>query len=314
MARFRKVDVRIWNDAKFTSLSNHGKLIFLFLVTHPSLTMIGAMRATAPGLAAELAMPLEDFQRAFREALSKGMAKVDANACLIWLPNFLRYNKPESPNVVRAWPEAFDMLPECAMKGELFERLKDFVEGMSEAFREAFREAFPKDLAKRMPNQEQEQEQEQETTSRNKHGVDPRHARFKDLVAKYWTRHNSLGMPWDGAEAKQLSALLAANPALDEATFRSLLLSRHRSDVNHAERPRQWLTRVTDYGNGPLNQYNKPKGLPNDHGKGSAALRALTESFDEDQDCLDATRDFTRGHFGQGDIVPLLEAAVTGEH
>jgi hypothetical protein len=166
VSKYRKVDVKIWNDAKFVSLSERGKLVFLFLMTHPNLTMVGAMRATAPGLAAEIGIPLEAFREAFLEALSKGMAKVDKSAALIWLPNFLKYNKPESPNVVKAWPDAFDMLPECELKSQVFQHVKGFTEGMTEGFRKAFREAFgkglPEDFAKTSPNQEHEQEQEQE--------------------------------------------------------------------------------------------------------------------------------------------------------
>lgn len=156
MARYRKVDTRIWNDAKFNALSERAKLVFFYELTHPNLTMLGAMRATLPGLAAELGMPTEAFAEAFREVLAKGMAKHDEKASFFWLPNFLRYNKPESPNVVKSWLEAFDLLPECPMKAELFQQLKDFMEGLTKGFQEAFAEAF----AKAMPNQEPEQEQE----------------------------------------------------------------------------------------------------------------------------------------------------------
>jgi hypothetical protein len=171
MARYRKIDTRIWNDAKFNALSERAKLAFFYALTHPNLTMLGAMRATVPGLAAELGMPPGAFAEAFREALAKGMAKHDEKSSFFWLPNFLRYNKPESPNVVKSWPDAFDLLPECAMKSEMFEQLKAFTEGMTKGFNEAFAEAFPKPFAKTMPNQEpepepeQEQEQEQGRTS-----------------------------------------------------------------------------------------------------------------------------------------------------
>jgi hypothetical protein len=147
MARYAKVDRRIWNDERFRSLSERGKLVFLFLLTHPAMTMLGAMRATLPGLAAELELPTKAFQEAFGEALSKAIVKHDLGASFIWLPNFLKYNKPESPNVVRSWPDAFDLIPECGLKCELYEQLKGFIKGLSEGFREAFAEAFPKGYA-----------------------------------------------------------------------------------------------------------------------------------------------------------------------
>jgi hypothetical protein len=48
VSRYRKLDVRLWNDTKFRALSDNGKLAFIFTLTHPGMTMIGAMRATIP--------------------------------------------------------------------------------------------------------------------------------------------------------------------------------------------------------------------------------------------------------------------------
>lgn len=155
MSRYRKVDPRIWNDEKFRGLSNNGKLVFFMLLTHPHMTAIGAMRATAPGLAAEMGWSEKAFREAFGEALSKGMAKHDEGACFLALPRFLKYNPPESPNVVKAWASSLDLLPECQLKSQVIQEAKAF----AEAFGKAFGEALPEAFAKAMPNQEQEQEQ-----------------------------------------------------------------------------------------------------------------------------------------------------------
>ena len=157
MSRYRKVDPRIWNDAKFTALGDKAKLAFFMLLTHPSMTALGAMRGSLPGLAAEMHWTPEAFREAFREAFAKGMAEHDERASFIALPNFLKYNPPESPNVVKAWVGALDLLPECELKSRVIARAQAYAEGMTEAFREALPEAF----AKAMPYQEQEQEQEQ---------------------------------------------------------------------------------------------------------------------------------------------------------
>lgn len=154
--RYRKVDPRIWNDAKFRKLSDRSKLLFFMLLTHPNMTALGAMRATVAGLAEELGWEVEDFREAFHEVLAEGMAKHDPRACLLALPNFLRYNPPESPNVVKAWVSAIDLLPECELKTLVIQRAEAFAKGMSEAFFKALPEAF----AKGMPYQEQELEQE----------------------------------------------------------------------------------------------------------------------------------------------------------
>jgi hypothetical protein len=160
--KYRKVDVRIWNDERFRALSPHGQLVFLFLMTHPNMTVVGGMRASIAGLAEELRFSYEDFREAFQEVSAQGMVRREEGVPLIWLPNFLKYNKPESPNVVKSWPAAFDLLPECAMKAQIYEALRVFAKGLTKAFKEAFAKAFPEAFAKSMPNQEQEQEQEQD--------------------------------------------------------------------------------------------------------------------------------------------------------
>ncbi|MDO9002830.1 MAG: hypothetical protein Q7V20_05195 [Aquabacterium sp.] len=160
MARYRKIDPRIWNDAKFRELGDNGKLVFFMLLTHPNMTALGAMRATLAGLAEELGWQPEAFRKAFLDVLSKGMAEHDSKACLVALPNFLKYNPPESPNVVKAWLSALDLLPECGLKTRVIAGAGDFAKGLTHGFTEALPEVF----AKTMPIQEQEQEQEQEKT------------------------------------------------------------------------------------------------------------------------------------------------------
>ena len=158
MGKYRKVDPYIWNDDKFSSLSDDGQLVFLFLLTHPHQTSLGAMRATLPGLAAERGWTEKRLSKAFGEAFRKGMVKHDPDRAFIWIPNFLRYNPPENPNVVKSWVSALGFLPECSLKNELIQHVEAFAEGFGKPFREALPEAFRKGL----PKQEQEQEQEQE--------------------------------------------------------------------------------------------------------------------------------------------------------
>jgi hypothetical protein len=158
MAKYRKVDPRIWNDAKFMQLSDNGKLVLFFVLTHPNMTSLGAMRHSIPGMAAEIGWEVEAFREAFREGCSKGIVKHDEKHSFVWLPNFIKYNQPESPNVVKAWLGALDLLPECNMLSELIEHVKAFLKGFAKGFQESFDKALPKT----MPNQEQEQEQKEE--------------------------------------------------------------------------------------------------------------------------------------------------------
>ena len=168
MARYRKIDVRIWNDSKFSSLSDQAQLAFIFVLTHPTMTPLGALRGSPESLAADkygcegsAKAFREAFVKAFRELFEKGLLRSDSRG-LLFAVNFLKYNIPESPNVIKSWKGSLDVLPECKLLGEVLMAAESSVSSLSEGYRKAFREAFGEALAKATANQEQEQEQEQD--------------------------------------------------------------------------------------------------------------------------------------------------------
>jgi len=167
MGRYRKIDVRIWNDEKFRTLSDKGKLLFLFLLTHPHLTPVGTLRITKEGMAAELSWELKGFDIPFLELFRKGLIKYDHEAACVVVPNFLKYNPPENPNVVKSWEKVIDLIPECRLKVELFQYITDWIKGFPEPFRKAMPNPYPKGMPNQEPEPEQEQEQEQELKDKN---------------------------------------------------------------------------------------------------------------------------------------------------
>lgn len=183
MARYRKIDTRMWGDSKFRALSSpapSAKYLWIFLLTGPHTTNLpGLFRAGERSLAEELGWPLEGFRKGFAELYRQGLVRADWNARVVWIPNAIKYNPPENPNVVKGWRDAWDEVPECALKTEAYERLKGFTEGFGEGFGKAFREGCAKGLA----NQEQEQEQEQER--RISSNADAFDGPISDLFAYY---------------------------------------------------------------------------------------------------------------------------------
>ena len=162
MARFAKVDVRIWDDSRVRAMTpikpcGQGLWIRLLVSRHRS-AVPGLLCVGEAALAEEFGWSIKDFREAFQEAQGQGLVKADWKARILWIPNARNYNRPESPNVIKSWRIPWDEAPECALKSEAYSVLKAFVEGMSPLFRKAFEEA----CAAPLPNQEQEQEQEHE--------------------------------------------------------------------------------------------------------------------------------------------------------
>lgn len=140
--RYRKIDPRIWNDERVRAFTDDGTLAFLYLLTHPAMTAIGAMRGTVAGLAAERGWTLGRMTKALAPAIEAGMVIVNPGANYLGLRNFLKYNAPESPNVVRAWGGAVKALPECQERAAAIAQAQAYVEAMGEGFNVAFRQAF----------------------------------------------------------------------------------------------------------------------------------------------------------------------------
>ena len=122
MAQYRKIDVRIWNDKKFRQLDNTAKLVFLLLLTHPNMSMLGTLRGSKESLAYEIDVTPDAMAHAMTDVISHGMAYVD-DMGLIFIPNFLKYNAPTSPQSLVNWDAIIENLPECELKSFVCQRI-----------------------------------------------------------------------------------------------------------------------------------------------------------------------------------------------
>lgn len=138
----------MWGDSKFTALSKpqpNGQTLWVYLLTGPHTTALpGAFVAGEAHLAEALNWPLSPFRKVFTEVLAKGLVLADPKTRLIFIPKAVIHNTPESPNVVKAWRSAFDELPDCQLKVEIYVSIKGSIGalGLSEAYAKAFGEAF----------------------------------------------------------------------------------------------------------------------------------------------------------------------------
>jgi hypothetical protein len=187
MARYSKIDRRMWADEKFRKLTAPqpcGQALFVYLLTNPFVGVVpGLYSAGAAMLAEALGWNIEAFRKSFQELLREGLVKADFEARLLWIPNAIRYNQPENPNVVKSWRCSWDELPECALKLEAWEVLREnlsargndwldaFVSACPEASVKRSAKSMPKGFAKSMANQEQEHKQEHERDQPSPEGL-----------------------------------------------------------------------------------------------------------------------------------------------
>lgn len=166
MGRYRKIEVILWGDTKFQALSKpvpNAQTLWIYLLTGPHTNAVpGLFVIGKAALAEAIDWDFEAFGKVFQELIDAKMIRFDPKTRLIWVPNAIKYNLPESPNVVRSWKAQIREIPESSLLTEALTSIKNSIYGMGEGFQKAFLEVFGKGLPQPSPNQEQEQEQEQE--------------------------------------------------------------------------------------------------------------------------------------------------------
>ena len=167
MSRYRKVDPRMWGDAKFRRLSQDAKFLWLYLLTGPETTSLpGLLVGGRAHFAEALNWDVDKLEDAFCEIEREGLAEGDWEARVVWVKNAVKYNPPSSPNAILGWKDHFDSVPECQLKTTAFEALASFVATMSKGFHDTWRDTWRHtclDACRQVsPIQEQEQEQKQE--------------------------------------------------------------------------------------------------------------------------------------------------------
>lgn len=167
MARFRKIDPRIWNDAKFAGLSSEAKLLFLYLLTSPAMTILGALPIRASAVAEELGLDPKRYAIRYEELSQQGMVEYDDRG-LFWVKNYLKYNGPDNPKVVISWASALDLLPECSLLENVLEAARNHCLARGESFAKAFEDSignrYANGMAYGMPYKEKEKEKEKNIT------------------------------------------------------------------------------------------------------------------------------------------------------
>lgn len=165
---FRKIDPRIWVDAKFRRLSDEGKLLWFYLLTNHHLKSIpGVFQAWPETMARDLGWDPLDLDSTLQEILDCKMAIYDQTVGLIYIPRSFFYNYPDNINVVKHWVTWFRELPECVLKDNILKEIKVNLERYRKGYSKPFNEPFPKPYAKPYrggiaTEQEKEQEKEKE--------------------------------------------------------------------------------------------------------------------------------------------------------
>ena len=144
MARYTRVKCRLWHDEKLRSLSEDGRMCFIYVLTSPHGNMLG-MYVLAHGYgAADLKWDVKRFGKAFTELFQEHLIEYDESTNLVFIRNYIEHNPIENPNQVTAALKVLDELP----TSPLFALLNEALEQLGKRFTEPLREQLAKRYAK----------------------------------------------------------------------------------------------------------------------------------------------------------------------
>lgn len=298
MSHYRKIDTRVWNDSRFSSMTDDGKLAFLFILTHPALTPFGAMRATMDGLGMELGWKPERFAEGLREGLRDGYVEANQKACYIGAKNFIKYNGPDNVNMLKGMEKFIDLLPECPERTAMFKRTIDFVvsekqsfNGKAEPFLEQLRKAigkgFPEGYANGYANSQSTEHRAQSTdipplTHKGGDGEKPakeRKPRFRKSYdvefEQFWkeTRFPKKEQDTKGEMFKRYSAAIKAGCTVEEISKAADAFADANVGVQYPIGMRKFLEPMT------IKEWSLKQETPKDTGPTQEELRAMRDRF-----------------------------------
>lgn len=120
--RYRKIGASYFSDEKILTLSPIEKLVALYLLIG-QMNRIGLYAFSIGRAVEDLGLPRRTFMRAFERVLVQLGWQYDADARVIFIKTWWKYNQPENPNVLSGALRDLDGIPKTKL-------LKDFKESL----------------------------------------------------------------------------------------------------------------------------------------------------------------------------------------
>lgn len=129
MSKFRMIRNGLWLDRDFLSVGPEAKLIYLFLMSGQSSTNINGLSITPiDRVCIGCGYPIDRVSIGYQELKSKGLMLHDEEFDVVFLPREILENPPGSWQQMDGYMKTLEEFPDCFIRNELFEILKDVAE------------------------------------------------------------------------------------------------------------------------------------------------------------------------------------------
>lgn len=154
MREYGQVQSAFWQSPDAQSWSDTGKLLALYLLTGPHANGVGCYRLPDGYVMADLGWSQERVSKGFDELSAKGFAnRFDG---VVFIPNFLRWNRIANGNIAKARFAEFEALPKGIAKSLAARAMLEFctfLEPAHERVLETVCETLPEGYANQNPTQ-----------------------------------------------------------------------------------------------------------------------------------------------------------------
>ena len=153
-SRYSKVFVKIWHSKDFRTLSEEGKMLFLYLLTSPHRNMGGFYYLPLPYLCFDVGLDEKRVSKAFKELTDKDMALYDFDAQVVLIKKWFCYNPIENENQAKGLNKQLAEIPKSKLFKPFVNCVKEYckyIESILKGFdipSENHSETLPKPYAK----------------------------------------------------------------------------------------------------------------------------------------------------------------------
>ena len=202
VSRYSKVFVKIWSSKDFRSLSNNGKLTFMYLLTSPHRNMGGYYVLPFPYLCFDVGLTEEDARAALQEIIDIGMAMYDYDTHVVLITNWFRYNPIENTNQAKGLNRQLGEMPASFLFSYFAEQVEEhckFPETVLKGLEEEI--SMPSEPAPE-DNSSESKENSAESTVSDTLSEDERN-RFETLSKPFANPSETLSKPFQNPIANQ---------------------------------------------------------------------------------------------------------------
>jgi hypothetical protein len=174
VGRYKRAYPRIWRHPGFLALSPNAQRIALYILIGPQQNRIGLAHFSIATAAEDVSLGVDTFRKGMSDVCVTFGWLFDAEARVLYIPSWWRWNRPENPNVLRGNLKDISELPTCGVVEAFANNLEYVPPDLQETFIGTLRTRLPERPPTQKQYQEhfQNQDQDQKPQSRRKAGFE----------------------------------------------------------------------------------------------------------------------------------------------